>query len=116
MMMLLVSSLFSKIESTVLKKIWTKVIADGNSWRYSDDEEIITSQDVLAAMRREYIEIVDEIAADSVTDGDQKRFDEVVSHLKSLDTDTQKDQEELSFFERKMMAHQASQTKSALKE
>jgi hypothetical protein len=98
------------------KKIWTKVIADGNSRRYSDDEEIITSQDVLAAMRREYIEIVDEIAADSVTDGDQKRFDEVVSHLKSLDTDTRKDQGELSFHQRKMMAYQASRTKSALKE
>jgi hypothetical protein len=32
------------------KEFWTKVIADGNSRRYSDDEEIITSQDVLAAM------------------------------------------------------------------
>ena len=59
-------------------------------------------------MRREFIEIVDEIAADSVMDGDQKLFDEVVSHLKSLDTDTRKDQQELSFHQQKMMEYQAS--------
>jgi hypothetical protein len=107
--------LFKDREYCSQQKFWNKVISESGT-QYRDDDEIITSQNVLTAMRQEFIEIVDEIAADSVTDADQKLFDEVVSHLKSLDTDTHCNQQKLSFFEHKIIEYQADEMKSALKE
>ena len=88
---------------------------EGRSRRYFDDGLLETSQNVLDALRQEFIEVVDEIAEDSVTAAHRRLFDEVQEHLKLLNTASRRDQPELSFFKRKIRDHQASNTLLALK-
>ena len=65
----------------------------------------MTSQNLLDVLRQEFIEIVDEIAEDSVTVANRRLFDEVQDHLKSLHNGSKCDEPELSFFERRIRDH-----------
>jgi hypothetical protein len=61
-----------------LKPFWDRVMKDAGQTRYG---KLSDSGDLLQKMRKEFIEIVDEMASDSVTD--QKHYDEVQQVLKA---------------------------------
>ena len=83
--------------------------------RQYNNDGLMISQNLLDALRQEFIEIVNEIAADSVTVANQRLFDEVQNHLKSLHNDSECDEPELSFFERRIRDHQACKAMLSLK-
>ena len=75
----------------------------------------MTSQNLLDALQQEFIEIVNEIAEDSVTIANERLFDEVQDHWKSLHNDRKCDEAELSFFEKRIRDHQACEAMLSLK-